>query len=270
MTAYHGDIALKQMLLARLLRCCVEKKLSFAGSLWDGEKGTPVGCATEANDPLELGRLYGLPDSLCFLIDPLVAEIAAGGRSAEAFVLALFTRIQPGARLDRLASDLMLWMLEDLKNTNEAEALVLAIMTLHDAEARSIAVPSGEWRQVRRQAIALVKAGNDPMAGFLEEASVSARAFPSSLATTAQAWFAIRDPKMAVNWSADDDARQATLTERIAAEKGESDLSLIQSMAIHDPVFADRLHHRLWIEIMQRRLRVDQLADKLMRLLETA
>ena len=120
--AYHGDIAVKEKYLSRVVAHRKADEIQH-GFYWENGKGCAVGCTIEGANHSRYETELGIPKKLAYLEDVLFEEMKNGESKLwpERFLKA----IKPGADLSLVVPKFIVWQFEDskvgLKNLKEVK-----------------------------------------------------------------------------------------------------------------------------------------------------
>jgi len=150
MLAYHSDPEIKKTYLARV-RAHREADNLVKGTGWEDGKGCAIGCTLEAYDHALYETELGIPVILANLEDNIFEGLPNG--AAQQFPEAFLDAIVPGADLQGVCDQFLLWLLVDensgvLKHTkkgSEAHQAINNVAMLFKRHIRGESVSKAEW-----------------------------------------------------------------------------------------------------------------------------
>lgn len=216
--AFRGDPAVKSALLAQIDRHLTAGTLIFDDTAWDGERGSAMGVSIGGTDPVAYAADYGYPLSLVVLIDDLL-RWPAPGFDTSGFVRDWVSVVEPGADLAPAATRLMLSMLGDPGLSGIDDAVVCAIVALHQDELDGRPAPRKQWAAVRQFILTLPDDPSDSRcviaARLYETAAWPAARGRSTLVSAFHAWRAMHAHVRDADWSDAEEARKDALLQEI-------------------------------------------------------
>lgn len=211
--AFHRDEALKKDLLDRIDLHRENGTLVLADTAWDGKRGSPLGVSVEGTDPADYVRRYGYPLSLAALLDPLAANPVEAFDAGE-FVRQWVAVVRPGANLFRVASELMLLMLDDPRVAACDPGTTATLIALHRRDRDGDMPSRAEWAKARQTLLASA-ASPSPASALIEAGAWSATVGRSSLTSAFDAWRRLQSRIEDPAWSPDDEDRKEALLRNI-------------------------------------------------------
>jgi len=182
--AYLGEIACKQLIVARLRSHADAQHLETKKMAWQAETGagSPYGLALQSTDeslvvsnlgmPVAVARLQEAVFGGCRVIhwkDSRMAQVVTAA-SAVHLPLQWFESIAVGADLSKLpsrfAQALLRWLVggEQAMLTNldaEVRVLIASLSELHEGAAANIAIPDAQWTATRQHAMQVTDAARN-------------------------------------------------------------------------------------------------------------
>lgn len=242
--AYRGEAACKQQLLERLRE--LERKGSWVARPihWNGEAGSLVGSLLQGEDLDAWEQRFGLPKWLALLLDGLLVAAPALPEGV-ACAIELLQALPVGADADAAGSRCVLALLEGgdcglaTLDPGEAAATALAAVAgLHRRRLSGELIAPAQWRQLRRETVALVDTLPPDSADAAVGACIEAAAWdPASSRTavsdTLHGWLRAMTAAAVAreDWSAADDERIKALLAQLHAEA--------KAVADYDGAFID-------------------------------
>jgi hypothetical protein len=194
LSAFHGDPALRRMSLQRLNTHIEAGHLIGGPLVWDGEKGSVVGCLIHSNDPQVFEEQLGLARWLAHAVDAVTGRLPAP--MALDKVTALLNAIPLGRDTGPLGSGLIAAILAEMVAAQsdplpaQLQGVLGDVCCLHQCSLAGEAVDAAAWKAVRRKALAVTD-------GFDAEPLTRERVIAS--AVEAAAWDPRRSPMVAAD-----------------------------------------------------------------------
>ncbi|WP_454739955.1 hypothetical protein [Cupriavidus necator] len=257
-TTFHGNPQLKAEILSKINNHAAAGTLIPTPFAWRDGKGSVVGCAIESDDLSLWVSNLGLPKFLALLIDAIATNqpsreqaIDAGRRSIDA--------IPVGADLEQVSGKFIVGLLQQTEALPQLAALRQKAIALQQQLLDGMNVEPAQWREARREAMAL----SDGLAPKSREALLS-QALEASLWNTASSPTAVSDmlrPWAALyglrtleewGWTADDEAnvhaRLKEMHDRFFKDNPDSKGTVFQHYAKEYPQEEERLRERIKVE----------------------
>jgi hypothetical protein len=160
LSAFHADPVLRRTALQRLSSHIEARHLIGGPLVWDGEKGSVVGCLIHSSDPQVFQEQLGLARWLAHAVDAVMGSLAAP--LALQKVTELLNAIAPGRDTGPLGSGLIAGVLAEMVADERSAALpaelqgVLGeVSRLHQRSLAGEAVDAATWKAARRKALAV-------------------------------------------------------------------------------------------------------------------
>ncbi|MBA4750665.1 MAG: hypothetical protein H2055_00360 [Sphingopyxis sp.] len=260
-TAFHGDLAVKEQALARVRKHIAAGTFRFSPA-WGDMGATAMGSVIEGDDPQLYADMLGYPLPLVMDLDSLSNNLAhaAGDPSPTAFAEAWLEKTPVGADLSRIVPEMLIFTLSDPALVAQTvqdptvEAGRKDILALHRRSLEGETISRKTWQEARAAAVAASDKASDRM---IRKAAlvVEAAAWPATMRTVLRDTVSARGSMQmshalnAIGWTDDDEKRVFQLMEA-AAEQGEhADIEGVGRvhavLGPKDPVLAARFRERI-------------------------
>lgn len=227
-TAFNGDRQVRDRCIDRLARHAAGGTVRPGITAWDGEAGSPMGCAAECATPEGCAEIIGVPSSIIGIVDTLSTYYgtADGGTN---YALEWLKAIPVGRQLSDLPLQLLSLILEDGMIEQEIRAWPAAtelrdeIMAAHRARSDE-QLGNAEWAALRTRTNNLANEASKPMGQLLENAAYplyDPDALRTVLLTSTTIYMAaaMRDH----DWTREDEERALELLNALHAKQAGSD-----------------------------------------------